>query len=59
MESILNMEIWYDAETKHLYINDELIGRCNEKQALEEIQEYFTKSLAKIKIKNIFDMVCR
>lgn len=59
MENVLNMEIRYDTKTKHLYINDKLIGRHNEKQALEEIQEYFVKNVAKIKIKNIFDKVCK
>ena len=58
MENVLNMEVWYDTKTKHLYINDELIGRYNEKQALEEIQEHFVKNVARIKVKNIFDEVC-
>ena len=58
MENILKMEIWYDINSKHLFINNRLIGRYNEKQALEEIQKYFAINVTRIKIEDIFKELC-
>ena len=53
MKNVLKMEIWYDTNSKHLFINDRLIGRYNENQALREIVEYFAINVTKIKVEDI------
>jgi len=57
MKNVIKMEIWYDTETQHLFINENPKGKRNVKEAAKEIQNYFASQYAKIKIQEAVDRV--
>lgn len=57
MKNVIELNIWYDTETKHLFINDRLAGICSPKEASKEIEKYFLKQNIKEIYQEIIDSV--
>lgn len=52
-------DVYYDIETKQLFINNTLKGKYNSKQAAEEIRDHFISQVGKLKVNNVIDNVLK